>query len=313
MKPSVFSRKIFKIAAFAIFIYQMQESMHKFVKVPIVNEVSYAKLDDVTQKPKLYICQDNQQSILKSRTHGYEWLVDFLAGNANGSDVSTWRGSNNNLTYDELVLELHTVDFDDVKVYFDGWSAEDEVGTEEVYKVSYGFCRMVRTDQAKERVYVASKKKVKVLLIDPNTDVKIYIEQKLNTAIFVPGFKNGSGFDVLYKMYFEIQDDSILHGSSCMDYSRVGSSYSTCIQDEFKVQLVDWFGCIPPWYDQTSPLSCPNDESTKKLNATQKKNVTLQLYRLMSHQPLKRMKRCLRPCLTTNIKGTRLCKLTFMR
>ena len=101
-----FLRTGFQVLAFAIFAYQMFESLNKFVKKPIMTEKLSMKFDDI-QKPMLYICQDNQYDYNKARQLGYEWKIDFMAGKVNGSETPTWNGAEGNITYVEVVHMLY--------------------------------------------------------------------------------------------------------------------------------------------------------------------------------------------------------------
>ena len=159
MNTVAIARSFFQIIAFAIFIYQMQESLSKFMGKPIVTEKSNTKFDSII-KPVLYICQDNQIGYHKARLLGYDCKLDFIAGKINGSDAPTWNGAEGNITYDELAHVLYKADFDGVKVYFDGWMEENEVKTKEAFKILYGFCRVVEIGEVKEKVYLASTKKI---------------------------------------------------------------------------------------------------------------------------------------------------------
>ena len=55
-------KNIFQILAFCMFVFQMQESVRKFLRYPIVSEISQSSLDKI-EKPLIYICQTGLQKV----------------------------------------------------------------------------------------------------------------------------------------------------------------------------------------------------------------------------------------------------------
>ena len=77
------ARTTVQVLAFAIFVYQMQHSITKYVEKPIVQVSSTTDIDNI-QMPIIYVCQDAQYGYTVSNFYGYKWMSDFFGSLISG-------------------------------------------------------------------------------------------------------------------------------------------------------------------------------------------------------------------------------------
>ena len=56
-----------------------------------------------------------------------------------------------------------------------------------------------------------------------------------------------------YEITFQIEDNEILNGETCTDYTKMEGDYNECVVTHFKEQLKSVYGCnnMPPWMNTT--------------------------------------------------------------
>ena len=89
-------------------------------------------------------------------------------------------------------------------------------------------------------------------------------------------------------------------GYDCTDYTKLGSSYGQCIRDALGDQLLNWFGCIPPWFPYKSGNFC-YQVTDKSFDEAKLFEITTAMYSLTDNEHLDFMKNCLQPCTTLKI------------
>ena len=72
-------RILFQILAFAIFTYQMKNSVLKYIEKPILQQSSRSTIDEI-QLPLLYVCESSQFNYSRSQDYGYDSYTDFIIG-----------------------------------------------------------------------------------------------------------------------------------------------------------------------------------------------------------------------------------------
>ena len=60
------TRILFQLLAFGIFLFQLQNSITKYVNKPIVQQTSIKSLSEI-DKPLIYVCQNGQFNNTKSK------------------------------------------------------------------------------------------------------------------------------------------------------------------------------------------------------------------------------------------------------
>ena len=54
---------------------------------------------------------------------------------------------------------------------------------------------------------------------------------------------DASGYNVQYALH----DNRLNDGDSCTDYEKAGTTFKVCFETAVKNQMLEWFGCLPPW------------------------------------------------------------------
>ncbi len=170
------TRIVFQLFALGIFLFQLQNSITKYVSKPIVQQTSIKSLSDI-DKPLIYVCQNGQFNNIKSKEYGYNYLTDFTSGELNNEQKDiTWKGRDKNSTFQYLADNLFNYNYSDIDVgeYSDGDWIEYDLELE--YNAAYGFC--MRSDMMYPNtslVYLASTQSITFLLVDPAKQNRIVI------------------------------------------------------------------------------------------------------------------------------------------
>ena len=146
MKIQTVLKLLFKVLAFGIFVYQMLNSIRKYIAGPIVQITSTAKLDEI-KNPEIYICQLNQFNYSLSKEFGYDDITALVTGDLMDSDYTSWSGKNGDKSFDQLKKELFTYNDSYYKASYEnikkGIDRLDEYDI--VYIAPHGFCMKLRT------------------------------------------------------------------------------------------------------------------------------------------------------------------------
>ena len=94
-------RTVLQVVACSIFLYQVEQSMEKFLKHPIVEQLSQTTIDKI-KLPVVYLCQNGQYNISMAKSLGYDWNTYFLAGRVTNSTFPSWRGIHQNMSFKEV-------------------------------------------------------------------------------------------------------------------------------------------------------------------------------------------------------------------
>ena len=279
----------------------MNHSVLKFLDRPIVQQSSTTKLDNI-KMPIIYVCQDAQYKINMSHLYGYQYLSDFISGTIKKSDKITWKGKYNNATYEELKALLFDVNYEDFSVYtYNSKLSEGyhwQLSTaEKVFIAPHGLC--MRLSQSQGSTYFGMKSKFFFLIVDPERDNRIKILH----------MENGNGelgpsvdkfYDYYsYEMEIRLHDNSLEAGKTCADYP---TSYGECLEYAMMDKLMDWYGCLPPWFDNNSTASCNLDTYIYVTDKKLLKEMSEEFNRLSVGQELRLFDSCLPPCVKMSIK-----------
>jgi hypothetical protein len=255
---------------------------------------------------------------------GYKFQAEYLGGfMQDGADIG-WSGySNNSLTAAQLFTSLFERNYSDIKIFqFSDWNhIQSEVIKPESLRFLFphGFCKEVNTKDEK-LIFFQSKKKLEIILVDPNRRNKLRTEENFGYRMSVGPTNNGLYETKNYEVSLEIHDNNVNNGITCTDYNSVGYTYGECLEKTLETQLMKWFGCLPVWF---SPAHCKSKQgnATSSLissfdhnlscklplkpykSTASMKNVTYQLWHLLINQNLDCMQDCLPPCHTMKIKS----------
>ena len=256
MMKFTFARRIFQIFAFAMFIFQIQNSIRKFLTKPIVQQTSTRSFDNI-EKPFIYVCQEGQFNYTKAKDIGYRSLTEFTMGKLNESNNYTWNGKFGNISFEDIRAMIFNANYSNIGILtsntgdiFDYNYAEKE----EIYIAPHGFCLNILSDY--KITSVTATEKSTFHLVNPTGANKLRMFDKENKKIEFGPTQNGFFEGLLYEVEVNLYDHNIYDGSSCVNYERLGSSYDDCIDRAFKKQLLDWYTCLPPWFEFNSTSTC---------------------------------------------------------
>ena len=125
----------------------------------------------------------------------------------NGSNQPSWKGVNENDTFDDLVKEIYEFNYNDTYWYYDDDIDLKEVKTKQIYIPPIGFCsHLAHYNVSRKLVLVYRKRSFKLMLIDPNVmeDIRI-LEQPDAFLDLTVGETKGNKL-ALYKVHSEVHD-----------------------------------------------------------------------------------------------------------
>ncbi len=300
MKTQIIIKAIFQLSAFGLFVFQMQNSVLKYFAKPVVIESSSKDLADI-EKPVFYVCQDEQFNYTKAKTLGYKHQTDYTKGKLKDSDSITWRGKDGNKTFMEMQKLLFEYNYTShlVQLTNKGWYNQDVENdqSEEVYFAPYGFCMKLK--KIKSLIYISSTEKSKIYIVDPvlANDVRnTFVDNGKLT--FGPTVASKKFFDYyVLKMIISLHDQSIYAGQKCTIYENLGTFYGDCLKDLMKSHLLKWYGCLPPWFPNSSSLTCETSQQVQ-LSSFEVEEMSDMFLSFVTGKDLKIWKTCLPPCVT---------------
>ena len=293
---------MFQLLTVAIFLYQMQNSIRKYIERPTTQHTSTTTLDKVKQ-PVIYICQDNQFNYSKAKDYGYSKLSYFYFGIIGYPNIS-WNSKHENRSFKYLQQNLyqanyskHTLIKNNIKggYYEQLEPKEDDI----VFRIPVGFCW-----QAKhlDKFYrIQSTNRTTIYLTDPLKDNMLMIPQVENGKFSIGMNENGFYDNNVYKMKLSVVESGLKEGQTCIDYEKRDSSYGDCLHKTIKDTFLSLYGCLPPWFPKSNELTCGQNNEIlipTKENLDDVRNDFSNFYYELD---LLYIKPCLPPCKTMKI------------
>ena len=225
MKIKTVLKLLFKVLAFGIFSYQMQNSIRKYIDGPIAQITSTAKLDEI-KNPEIYICQLNQFNYSLSPEFGYDDISALVTGDLMDSDYTSWSGKNGDMTFDQLKKILFTYDDSYYKASYE--NIKKGINKPEDYDIVYipphGYCMKLRTVESGIG-FTATSREATLFLVDPFWSDTLRLTGHENEIIDFGAQKDGLYEGLTYDVKVTLHDSSINDGQTCTDYDKIDSSY----------------------------------------------------------------------------------------
>ena len=280
-------RILFLILMATIFIYQMNQSFNKFFRFPVVKEVSMTSLDEIPQ-PTIYICKVDLFDYDVARSHGYPYLTSFMAGflsnfSQNVSTTLSWRGANDDLTFEMLSKAVFRHNYSDVQLMQENTTNFEK---ELTFVPSHGFCLKLQKLNLKRKLYIYSKDDIKVLILDGLQVNQIQLKENLMSYVESHAYPNNAYSMTYYDVKFIIHDEKMFDGITCTDYEQIGNTYGECFKTAFEKQMIELFGCIPSWMPFESPQYCPGDKVTEVISKKKLCELMMVIDNLMTNQEI---------------------------
>ena len=309
-KPKI--RTLFQFLAFGIFVYQMKNSVKKYFEGPTIPQTSQTLVDGLTM-PIIYACQDGQYSSTRGNYYGYNHKLSFLAGALNDSDLISWKGIYGNNTSTELLKELYKPEYSNNSVFIRNMENNGHISFKyHDYKLEfilpYGYC--MKVNQFVKGITIAGTKRTTLMLVDPfiHNDIRI---TEMDNARYDFGPTGQDTFDVFqYLMKISIHDKSIHNGKTCTDYAKQGKSYGKCIHEVLEDNLIQSYGCLPPWIPNAQGKICQQDKDIEIKDMESVIKIKSELLNLMKGLDLDILKICLPPCITMQVQMKELLHTT---
>ena len=281
----------------------MENSLRKYSQRPIVQQTSTIKFDAI-KKPIIYICQENQFNYTKAESYGYRTLTRFSTGKLEGSDTITWKGKFGNQTYKQLLKELFEYDYTNLIVN-SGNSVykETTAETEKIFNVHEGYC--IKLHETRSSIHLQSTTRHVLFLVDPNLANNIILPAGENTKITFGSLGNGFFDGKTFDIEITLNDNKINDGVACNDYDSDGSSFGKCIEKTLGNSMLNWFGCLSPWFPGSANLSCESSNNVK-MNET----VFDELTKFINGWKMESSNACKQPCQTLKFKLNKITHTT---
>ncbi len=295
MKILNFIKTLAVIVAIGIFLIQMEISLEKFLRPPIVQQVSTVKFDEI-RKPLIYVCQDGQFNYSTARSNGYRSLTQFLMGMIQNQDNLGWNGKYENKTFEELKEEIYEYDYTSL-VAQTGKSVNEKADAESevIFIVPFGICTKLK--QTNFTTLVKSTERNSLYLVDPAYLNRLKILGNHNVKLGFGSMGNGLFEASSYEIELALHNSKLKDGDTCLDFENNGKTFGQCVENSIMEKMLKWFGCSLPWYTQVSNPSCEGVANLQMTSAAQ-----TELRNFIIGWETESIAHCKKPCLTMSFE-----------
>ena len=287
-------RICYYLVVLTIFLFQSKQSLDKYLRYPVVIQESFTSINTI-EKPDIQVCYHNFFDYEKASELGYDWRSKLLAGMLPNSSNPSWKGKHGNSSFQEILHLVYERDFSKVTV---------SKPTELIYIFAKGFCLQVNGFRKNLIVTTTSKEKeLKVYLIHKSKEKRLTSDKENPASEVVIGATSNVTFDYkAVELSYQVQDNTIFEGSTCVDYRNKEDSFGDCNYKALATYLHDLYGCYPPWMDLDGKNVCEIDIESKNVGAKTLNNTFQDLNTLFDGIKLDIMKQCLPPCYQVHVK-----------
>ena len=219
----------YQILALSFFVYQMKQSILKYIDSPI--SISKIHSDQPHPGPVLFVCQSDQYDYTKSYRFGYQSMGHLWSGTMIHEDKKyTWKGKYGNLSFDEMTREFFNYNYSQLGI-------ENGKVDRNLFNLNLGMCKQLTDVQYRTIATITSNAKITLLAVDPFTLNSIRINDDPSLVVTVGPSDNGLYDWARVIVEHSVTDYSILDGIECKDYQRIDSSYRQCAIETVQVLL----------------------------------------------------------------------------
>ena len=291
IKEKLGIKVVFQIGFTFMFMFQAYQSLNKYLEYPVVHQTSTISTASI-EKPWFYICPTHRYYYAESRNQGYHYSIDILMGQLKGSITPTWKGLHGNLTFKKLSGILFNKLHGGVNV---------TQTYEEVFLFFQGFCWKT---YAPSIGITTNEMDITIFYLHPTSDLAVTFDKGPSHRIYLHVGQDKSYKYLRYEISYEVHDQTIHEGYSCVDYRKQTESYGDCILRNFKEYALSVFGCYPPWFDDTTGKVCEEDIVAKEIKNGTYKNIYADIDLLIEGSKIKTMANCIQPCYIVKTKLT---------
>lgn len=275
----------------------MQNAITKYVQKPIVQQTTTTSFQNI-EKPVIYICQDGQFSYKKAEEFGYKSQTDVIFGLLGYPDMTniTWKGRHGNVSFADLAKKVYSTNYTKFK-YINDVKNDITQNLREEFFAPPGFCFKVqpRKDQIKFRV----TEKSTAFITDPakTNFLKLY-RMKYGSIRFGP-IGNSLYESKVFEIQISLHNNFVDEGMKCTEYG--SHTYGECIESKMENSLLDCYGCLPPWFGNSTHLTCEINKNVKTPDKESLKGYRHEFHLFDKGIDMDLFKQCLPPCLTMHV------------
>ena len=249
----------------------------------------------------MYVCNEGFYNYSVANSNGYgNHLRRYVAGHLESHHKASWKGNHNNKTFMKLQDEIFRQNFSTLEIVDLGIEqGSSEIPTEKIFMPTHGFC--LKLKKTSKEISLRSSGSFMFLLVDPAKDTKITIQEVKFSKIEIGPTATGHHTGKVYAIQVSIHDSRIHNGIACTEYNQLHSTYGECIENALKQQVMNWYGCLPPWFPLNSSFSCEEKEA-KTLTEMDWQTIEKEIGRFNRGQKIKTFEDCLQPCLHMSLK-----------
>jgi hypothetical protein len=191
------------------------------------------------EKPFIQVCFKHYYDWKKANlVFGYKWLSNFLTGRTPNSTRPTWKGKYGNSSFKAIQEAIFPRKFDSIKV---------SIPHKLIFKFGMGFCLQTKSLDKIQKI-TSNVSYLRVYIVHNSTDSQILYDQ---TSIKIGPTSNDTFDYKIYRLFYDIFDNTIFEGKSCVDYRKLKDSYGDCNYKALKNYIFSSYGCYPPWIKQS--------------------------------------------------------------
>ena len=284
-------RLFFQFVSLLICVYQACAALQKYFGYSKAIQTSVEKIsqdEEIVVNVCSYVVTFNY---VLANELGYSGYFLFLAGIARKSNVPTWKGIHQNLTYKKLHEMLYESPFNSVDVNRE---------TDKNFVFHNGPCLKTISTYGKDIKISTKKRSLQIFLLHETSDKQITTNKSPESTITLDVEENN--YDYLrYELTYEIHDDSINDGISCVDYRYLQENYGDCLYKELKQYVYSTYGCYPPWIEEPGNNVCEEDKIPQNMENSSYKRFLKDLDSLTDGDNIEMMKQCPSPCYTIKV------------
>ena len=170
----------------------------------------------------------------------------------------------------------------------------------------HGHCMKMVDVNSKPIVGLRTNAKVTIYFVDPAKLNDIRTGETYHAQATI-GPANDNLFErQVYEVSYSVHDATIHDGITCTDYTKTKSSYGRCLMDVLTDELLQGYGCMPPWVHGNYTDQVCGEAMHINVNDVKDKSIFFDLNELLGNREVDMFKQCLPPCITTRIELERV-------
>ena len=279
-------RILFQMCMTFIFLQQAVNAWQRYFDYPEVIQTS-ERIVGHDEKPSFRICSKHFFNYSEARRNGYPSLSLFLGGGLQGSTIPTWKGNTGDLKFLNYSKKLFVFDYSRLEI---------NVDYDKQFLFHHGFCLETSVLTEETLSVITKEKDLRIYPFHATTDLRITDERSSGHGVTLDVGEDSPYHYWGYEITYEVYDNTIDDGASCVDYRKLQESYGDCLFRNFKDYVFTVYGCYPPWIATEDDPECEIDKDPHRIENDRYKKVWSYLDALTDGTHIEIMKKCQQPC-----------------